>query len=84
MVDDHISFFQDPLAKEIIARVDNSPYGVKGRKREDIALSFAAKVYPGQFSENMISAGQPKSEPLPLNITTTQYVLTAVCLGRVD
>ncbi|KAG6909434.1 hypothetical protein DXG01_000588 [Tephrocybe rancida] len=26
---------KDPLAKEIINRVDNSPYGVKGRKRED-------------------------------------------------
>ncbi|TFK71119.1 hypothetical protein BDN72DRAFT_479127 [Pluteus cervinus] len=28
---------KDPLAKEIINRVDNSPYGVKGRKRDDVA-----------------------------------------------
>ncbi|KIL66147.1 hypothetical protein M378DRAFT_75687 [Amanita muscaria Koide BX008] len=26
---------KDPLAREIINRVDNSPYGVKGRKRDD-------------------------------------------------
>ncbi|KAF8812811.1 hypothetical protein BYT27DRAFT_7182267 [Phlegmacium glaucopus] len=63
---------KDPLAKEIIARVDNSPYGVKGRKREDIALSFGTKIYSGQHSENA-PPGQPKtkSETLPLDLTST-------------
>ncbi|KAF9012001.1 fungal-specific transcription factor domain-containing protein [Cyathus striatus] len=30
---------KDPLAKEIIARVDSSPYGVKGRKKDDMAVA---------------------------------------------
>ena len=72
------TLFQDPLAKEIISRVDNSSYGVKGRKREDIALSFGAKVYPPQFSENF-----PPTQPKPLDLTSTQYVHSSVCLGRV-
>ncbi|KAF9485619.1 hypothetical protein BDN70DRAFT_533969 [Pholiota conissans] len=37
---------EDPLAREIIARVDNSPYGVKGRKLQMRAASTSASARP--------------------------------------
>ncbi|KAI9508265.1 fungal-specific transcription factor domain-containing protein [Russula earlei] len=37
---------QDPLAYEIIKRVDNSPYGVKGRARAAEASSASSKLRP--------------------------------------
>ncbi|KAI0293914.1 fungal-specific transcription factor domain-containing protein [Russula brevipes] len=37
---------QDPLAHEIIKRVDNSPYGVKGRARAAEASSASSKARP--------------------------------------
>ncbi|KAF9030317.1 hypothetical protein BDZ89DRAFT_985448 [Hymenopellis radicata] len=35
---------QDPLAREIISRVDNSPYGVKGRKGNEEKASGSSKT----------------------------------------
>ncbi|KAF8153056.1 fungal-specific transcription factor domain-containing protein [Crassisporium funariophilum] len=61
---------KDPLAKEIIARVDSSPYGVKGRKREDIALTIGGKLRSGHSSETSLT-GKTKSESLPLDLTST-------------
>ncbi|KDR77152.1 hypothetical protein GALMADRAFT_246384 [Galerina marginata CBS 339.88] len=60
---------KDPLAKEIIARVDNSPYGVKGRKREDIALSIGGKIRSGHSSETSLP-GQAK-ESAAIDLTST-------------
>jgi Glu-tRNA(Gln) amidotransferase subunit E-like FAD-binding protein len=37
---------QDPLAHEIIQRVNNSPYGVKGRARAAESSSASSKVRP--------------------------------------
>jgi hypothetical protein len=37
---------QDPLAREIIQRVDNSPYGVKGRARAAESSSSSSKARP--------------------------------------
>ncbi|KAI9432934.1 fungal-specific transcription factor domain-containing protein [Lactarius indigo] len=37
---------QDPLAQEIIQRVDNSPYGVKGRARAAESSSASSKARP--------------------------------------
>lgn len=59
------------MAKEIIARVDNSPYGVKGRKREDIALSIGGKVRSAHSSDTSLP-GQAKGEPAVIDLTTTQ------------
>ncbi|KAF9530638.1 fungal-specific transcription factor domain-containing protein [Crepidotus variabilis] len=56
----------DSLAKEIINRVDNSPYGVKGRKREDIALSVG-KLRSGNSSDS----GHAKPDSAPLDLTST-------------
>ncbi|KAF8909626.1 fungal-specific transcription factor domain-containing protein [Gymnopilus junonius] len=61
---------KDPLAKEIIARVDNSPYGVKGRKREDIALSIGGKVRSAHSSDTSLP-NQTKGEPAVIDLTTT-------------
>ncbi|KAH9474654.1 Nitrogen assimilation transcription factor nit-4 [Psilocybe cubensis] len=61
---------KDPLAKEIITRVDNSPYGVKGRKREDIALSIGGKIRSGHSSETSLP-GQAKTESATIDLTST-------------
>ncbi|KAF9563839.1 hypothetical protein CPC08DRAFT_721409 [Agrocybe pediades] len=61
---------KDPLAKEIISRVDNSPYGTKGRKREDIALSIGGKIRSAHSSETSLP-GQTKTESGVLDITST-------------
>ncbi|PPQ69684.1 hypothetical protein CVT25_012922 [Psilocybe cyanescens] len=61
---------KDPLAKEIITRVDNSPYGVKGRKREDIALSIGGKIRSGHSSETSLP-GQTKTEAVTIDLTST-------------
>ncbi|KAG6817027.1 hypothetical protein H0H87_000651 [Tephrocybe sp. NHM501043] len=56
---------KDPLAKEIISRVDNSPYGVKGRKREsDI------KPRPGHHTSGSDSSVS-KNELGKFDITNT-------------
>ncbi|PPR03375.1 hypothetical protein CVT24_012500 [Panaeolus cyanescens] len=60
---------KDSLAKEIIARVDNSPYGIKGRKRQDIALSIGGKARSGHSSETS-QPGQ-KSESKSIDLTST-------------
>ncbi|KAF8960867.1 fungal-specific transcription factor domain-containing protein [Flammula alnicola] len=61
---------KDPLAKEIITRVDNSPYGVKGRKREDIALSVGGKLRSAQSSETSLPGGQKeKTEADKVDLT---------------
>ncbi|KAF8964723.1 fungal-specific transcription factor domain-containing protein, partial [Flammula alnicola] len=63
---------KDPLAKEIITRVDNSPYGVKGRKREDIALSVGGKLRSAQSSETSLPGGQKeKTETDKVDLTST-------------
>ncbi|KAH9974092.1 fungal-specific transcription factor domain-containing protein [Lactifluus volemus] len=56
---------QDPLACEIIRRVDNSSYGVKGRARAAEASSASSKPRPHP------ALIKPKPEPLNSSIHTT-------------
>ncbi|KAF9463229.1 fungal-specific transcription factor domain-containing protein [Collybia nuda] len=64
---------KDPLAKEIINRVDNSPYGVKGRKRSD--GSGGGKPRPGHHasgSDSSLSLStSQKTEATALDLTST-------------
>lgn len=57
---------QDPLAKEIINRVDNSPYGIKGRKPENDIYN-SSKGSPAHIPEaNLCSTS--------FDLKSTQYV----------
>lgn len=69
---DALVIAQDPLAKEIINRVDNSPYGVKGRKRDDNGGSGAGgKLRSGHNPSGSDSsmAGQKNDR---VDLTSTQ------------
>lgn len=60
---------QDPLAKEIITRVDNSPYGVKGRKR---ASEASASTSGSSKKADSSAPGVPKEkESEKLDLTST-------------
>jgi hypothetical protein len=59
---------QDPLACEIIKRVDNSPYGVKGRARAAEASSASSKARPHP------AGVKTKSDPPNSSFNTTQSV----------
>ncbi|RXW19674.1 hypothetical protein EST38_g6187 [Candolleomyces aberdarensis] len=50
---------KDPLAREIINRVDNSPYGVKGRKRES---GIASKSRPSGTNSDSSTQKEGKIE----------------------
>ncbi|KAI0267274.1 fungal-specific transcription factor domain-containing protein [Gloeopeniophorella convolvens] len=56
---------QDPLAREIIRRVDSSPYGVKGRARaaESSSAASRARAHPAE--------AKTKSEPESSSIQST-------------
>ncbi|KAF5384170.1 hypothetical protein D9615_003165 [Tricholomella constricta] len=60
---------KDPLAKEIINRVDNSPYGVKGRKRDGEPIKPRAG-HQASGSESSASTSQ-KTESPKVDLTTT-------------
>ncbi|KAI0365000.1 hypothetical protein BV20DRAFT_1103242 [Pilatotrama ljubarskyi] len=55
---------QDPLAKEIITRVDNSPYGFKGRSRGAEAPTSRSRPPPDQRDGdgNTVHATHPSNE----------------------
>ncbi|KAH9937840.1 fungal-specific transcription factor domain-containing protein [Epithele typhae] len=55
---------EDPLAKEIISRVDNSPYGYKGRSRGAEAPSSRSRPPPDQRDDdrNTVHATHPSNE----------------------
>ncbi|TFK80053.1 hypothetical protein K466DRAFT_504549 [Polyporus arcularius HHB13444] len=55
---------EDPLAKEIINRVDNSPYGYKGRSRGAEAPTSRARAPPEQRDgeSNAVHATHPSNE----------------------
>ncbi|KAF8062419.1 fungal-specific transcription factor domain-containing protein [Lyophyllum atratum] len=59
---------KDPLAKEIINRVDNSPYGVKGRKRDGDAKPRAG--HQASSSDSSLSTSQKTASP-KVDLTTT-------------
>jgi hypothetical protein len=59
---------QDPLAREIIQRVDNSPYGVKGRARAAESPSASSKARPNP------AGVKPKSDSPNPSIHATQSV----------
>ncbi|KAG5636297.1 hypothetical protein H0H81_008496 [Sphagnurus paluster] len=59
---------KDPLAKEIINRVDNSPYGVKGRKRDGDTKPRAS--HQASSSESSLSTPQ-KPESVKADLTST-------------
>jgi hypothetical protein len=60
---------QDPLAREIIQRVDNSPYGVKGRARAAESSSSSSKARP-----NPAAGVKTKSDSPNPSIHATQSV----------
>ncbi|TFK31644.1 fungal-specific transcription factor domain-containing protein [Crucibulum laeve] len=53
---------KDPLAKEIINRVDNSPYGVKGRKREDAGALNKKPGHTASSTPDSTASGLPKTD----------------------
>ncbi|KAI3613223.1 hypothetical protein WG66_001383, partial [Moniliophthora roreri] len=56
---------QDPLAKEIVTRVDNSPYGVKGRGRENDRVSGTKGRYAQSKDDevrNELASTHPSNE----------------------
>ncbi|KXN89712.1 Nitrogen assimilation transcription factor nirA [Leucoagaricus sp. SymC.cos] len=57
---------QDPLAKEIITRVDNSPYGVKGRKRSSESPTSSNKK-----AESPPAGTSKENEGEKLDLTST-------------
>lgn len=73
---------QDPLAKEIINRVDKSPYGVRGRIRDlDVHQESGGSKTRAYRQSRSTSPhdenGQLplKTEDQPLDLHSTQYVL---------
>lgn len=62
---------QDSLAKEIINRVDNSPYGVKGRKGENSNTSSKIRFGHIPSSNNSDVDGSDKSDRPRLDLTST-------------
>ncbi|KAF8624664.1 hypothetical protein AX17_006995 [Amanita inopinata Kibby_2008] len=63
---------KDPLAKEIINRVDNSPYGIKGRKRENGTLNSGSKTrFSHITSPNNSDGDGDKSDGPRLDLTST-------------
>ncbi|TFK29468.1 hypothetical protein FA15DRAFT_752599 [Coprinopsis marcescibilis] len=60
---------KDPLGKEIINRVDNSPYGVKGRKR-DVNPGSKSRG-PNGGSSNSDSSSTPKDASGKIDLTST-------------
>ncbi|PFH48929.1 hypothetical protein AMATHDRAFT_195711 [Amanita thiersii Skay4041] len=63
---------KDPLAKEIINRVDNSPYGVKGRKRDSGPNSAGSKTRFSNITASSSSdRGSEKSDGPKLDLTST-------------
>ncbi|GLB40011.1 putative fungal specific transcription factor [Lyophyllum shimeji] len=61
---------KDPLAKEIINRVDNSPYGVKGRKRDSNQTTKPRAGHQASSSESSLSTSQ-KPASHKVDITST-------------
>ncbi|KAF8625103.1 hypothetical protein AX15_005575 [Amanita polypyramis BW_CC] len=64
---------KDPLAKEIISRVDNTPYGVKGRNRDNNGGSSGLKTRFGHITASNGSdgdSGDKSSGPKP-DLTST-------------
>jgi hypothetical protein len=73
---------QDPLAKEIINRVDNSPYGVRGRNRDlDVHQETGGGSKPRGPRQSRSTSPHDenghltmKTEDQPLDLHSTQYV----------
>jgi hypothetical protein len=68
---------QDPLAREIIKRVDSSPYGSKTNKQAAGGGGGASKSRSAQNSESDHDV-QPKIEGDQLDLRSTQYVIISI------